>query len=58
MIWTAILAGVQLATSLLEHLPESDPELRRLRAQHRMEMAALQACHRHERRMARLTRRP
>lgn len=58
MILTAILAGVQLASAIVERLPERDPELRRLQVEHRQAMDSLRSKQRHERRMARLARKP
>ena len=45
MIPTIILSALQLASSLLAALPEPDPEVRRLRAEHHRRVVAQRLAH-------------
>lgn len=52
-----LTVAADLARAIVDRLPEPDPELRRMRAEQRLERARVREQHRHELRMVRATRR-
>lgn len=57
MILALATAGAKLALAIVDRIPDPDPELRRMRAEHRNELAVMREWHRQERWRARMARR-
>ena len=57
MLLPLVTAAANLAAAIVERIPEPDPELRRLRVEHRAALAKLREEHRQERWRAREARR-